>query len=86
MLGAIEMLNHGTTSVQDDAFLMPGPEPDAIDAVLAAYADSGIRATVALDQPELPDADKLPFLGEIAAATSWRDAVHAPAPMAPLTC
>lgn len=82
MLGAIEMLNHGTTSVQDDAFLMPGPEPDAIDAVLAAYADSGIRATVALDQPELPDADKLPFLGEIAAATSWRDAVHAPAPMA----
>ncbi len=53
MLGAIEMLRGGTTAVQDDAFLMPGPDPDIVDAVMQAYADSGIRATVALDQPEL---------------------------------
>jgi 5-methylthioadenosine/S-adenosylhomocysteine deaminase len=62
MLGALEMLRTGTTSVQDDAFLMPTPDPDIIDAVMQAYADSGIRASVALDQPELPDAEKLPFL------------------------
>lgn len=67
MLGALEMLRTGTTSVQDDAFLMPTPTPEVIDAVMQAYADSGIRATVALDQPELPDTEKLPFL----------DAVHA---------
>src|SRR5260370_6254771 len=48
MLAAIEMLKTGTTSVQDDAFLMPYPDPAIIDAVLSAYRDSGIRATVAL--------------------------------------
>ncbi|MEU4242430.1 amidohydrolase family protein [Actinoplanes sp. NPDC026619] len=61
MLGAIEMVRTGTTSVQDDAFLMPYPEPEIIDAVMQAYADSGLRATVALDQPEVPEGDKLPF-------------------------
>jgi 5-methylthioadenosine/S-adenosylhomocysteine deaminase len=62
MLGALEMLHGGTTAVQDDAFLMPAPDASVIDAVLAAYADSGMRATVALDQPELPEVAKLPFL------------------------
>ncbi len=62
MLAATEMLRNGTTSVQDDAFLMPSPEPDIIDAVMLAYRDCGIRATVALDQPELAETDKLPFL------------------------
>jgi 5-methylthioadenosine/S-adenosylhomocysteine deaminase len=61
MLGAIEMLSTGTTTVQDDAFLMPYPEPEIIDAVLQAYADSGLRASVALDQPEVPEGAKLPF-------------------------
>ena len=31
---------------------------------MQAYADSGIRATVALDQPNLAELDKLPFLAE----------------------
>lgn len=62
MLGALEMLRGGTTAVQDDAFLMPHPDPAVIDAVLSAYADCGIRASVALDQPEVPELDKLPFL------------------------
>ena len=64
MLAALEMLRSGTTSVQDDAFLMPCPTPEIIDAVMQAYADCGIRATVALDQPELPEIDKLPYIAE----------------------
>ncbi|CAO5155891.1 hypothetical protein FAIPA1_190079 [Frankia sp. AiPs1] len=44
MLGALEMLRTGTTSVQDDAFLLPAPDPEIIDAVLSAYAHCGIRA------------------------------------------
>ena len=80
MLAAIEMLRTGTTAVQDDAFLMPYPEPDIIDAVLQAYADCGIRAAVALDQPELAEADKLPFLAA-EAGPALRSALRAPAPM-----
>ena len=65
MLAAIEMLRTGTTAVQDDAFFVPHPTPDIVDAVMGAYADAGIRATVALDQPELPELHKLPFLAEL---------------------
>ena len=65
MLGALEMLKGGVTAVQDDAFFVPEPAPEIIDAVMQAYADSGIRATVALDQPEVAELDKLPFLAEL---------------------
>jgi len=79
MLAALEMLRTGTTAVQDDAFFLPAPDPEIIDAVLAAYADCGIRAAVALDQPELPEAAKLPFLADLAPAGIRAD-VLAPGP------
>ncbi|WP_299476855.1 amidohydrolase family protein [uncultured Roseibium sp.] len=66
MLGCLEMLSTGTTTVGDDCFFVPRPTPEIIDAVCQAYADSGIRATVALDEPELSELEKLPFLGDIA--------------------
>jgi len=65
MLGALEMLKNGVTAVQDDAFFVPAPRPEIIDAVMQAYADSGIRATVALDQPNVPELEKLPFLADM---------------------
>jgi cytosine/adenosine deaminase-related metal-dependent hydrolase len=65
LLGAAEMLKVGVTTVLDDAFFVPYPDPDVIDAVMQAYADSGMRASVALDQPEVPEADKLPFLEDL---------------------
>ncbi|KQP57211.1 amidohydrolase family protein [Agreia sp. Leaf283] len=80
MLAALEMLRTGTTTVQDDAFLMPYPTPEIIDAVMQAYADSGIRASVALDQPEIPEAEKLPFLRETAGG-DLAAALDAPAPL-----
>ena len=80
MLGALEMLRAGTTSVQDDAFLLPAPEPEIIDAVMQAYADCGIRASVALDQPELAEVDKLPYLAQLA-PENLRNALTAPAPV-----
>jgi hypothetical protein len=46
MLGAMEMLKLGITSVHDDAFSNPTPFPETIDAVMHAYRDAGIRATV----------------------------------------
>src|SRR5215216_6257312 len=62
MLGCLEMLRSGVTAVQDDAFFVPEPTEDIIDAVMQAYADSGIRARVALDQSNLPEIGKFPFL------------------------
>ena len=35
---------------------MPFPDPEIIDAVASAIRDSGIRAYLALDQPELTEA------------------------------
>jgi 5-methylthioadenosine/S-adenosylhomocysteine deaminase len=81
VLGALDMLRTGTTTVQDDAFLMPTPEPEVIDAVCQAYLDCGIRAVVALDQPDLPEVDKLPPLPDLPSAC--RVALDAPAPMPP---
>ncbi len=80
MLGAIEMLKHGITSVQDDAFFVPFPSPGNIDAVLSAYADSGIRATVALDQPNVVEYEKFPFLREILPADGIRAFDASPIP------
>lgn len=64
-LGAIEMLKLGITTVLDDAFYVPTVTPDGIDAVMEAYRDSGMRATMALDQPNIVEYDKQPFLAEL---------------------
>lgn len=80
MLGALEMLKNGVTAVQDDAFFVPAPAPEIIDAVMQAYADSGIRATVALDQPNVPELEKLPFLADMLPPKLKAD-LAAPAPM-----
>ncbi len=80
MLGTIEMLQRGITTVQDDAFLMPTPEPEIIDAIASAYRDSGIRAWLALDQPERTEAEKLPFVSDVVGDRLVREAFAAPAP------
>ena len=67
LLGAIEMLKRGITSVQDDAFFVPYPDAASIDALMNAYGDSGIRATAALDQPNVLEYDKYPYLADIIA-------------------
>lgn len=65
MLGALEMIRTGTTSVLDDAFFVPAPSPEEIDAVMQAYRDCGLRATVALDQPNVPEVEKFPYLADL---------------------
>jgi cytosine/adenosine deaminase-related metal-dependent hydrolase len=65
LLACMEMLRSGVTAVQDDAFFVPHPEPAIIDAVAQAYEDSGIRARLALDQSNLPELAKLPYIGAL---------------------
>jgi len=65
MLGALEMLRRGITCVHDDAYHVPRVSREGIDAIMQAYADAGIRATVAIDQPNVVEYDKYPFLAEL---------------------
>lgn len=64
-LGAIEMLKLGITTVLDDAFFVPTVSPASIDAVMEAYRDCGMRATLALDQPNVVEYEKLPYLADL---------------------
>jgi cytosine/adenosine deaminase-related metal-dependent hydrolase len=64
-IGALEMLRRGVTAVHDDAYHVPIATPEGIDAIFAAYRDAGLRATVTIDQPELVEHEKLPWIGEM---------------------
>jgi 5-methylthioadenosine/S-adenosylhomocysteine deaminase len=65
MLGAIEMLKSGVTAVHDDAFHNPYPTEDSISALMRAYADCGLRATVSINHQNLVEYTKYPFLEEL---------------------
>jgi 5-methylthioadenosine/S-adenosylhomocysteine deaminase len=68
MLGAVEMLRRGITCVHDDAYHVPVATRAGIDAIMNAYAQVGIRATVAIDQPNVVEYDKYPFMAELLSA------------------
>ncbi len=65
MIGALEMLRRGITTVHDDAYHVPVVTRENIDAIMQAYSDSGIRAAVAIDQPNIVEYDKYPYLREL---------------------
>lgn len=62
---AAEMLRLGITCVQDDPFFVPEPIPESVDSLMRAYRDSGIRATVTINQPNRIEYEKYPFLKEL---------------------
>ena len=65
LLGAIEMLKLGITAVHDDPYHNPAPTREGIDAIMRAYADSGIRATVSINHPNRVEHEKYPFLKDL---------------------
>jgi 5-methylthioadenosine/S-adenosylhomocysteine deaminase len=65
LLGAIEMLKTGVTAVFDDPIYSPEPSAEAIDAVMGAYRDCGIRATVGIYQPNTPEHSWFPYIREL---------------------
>lgn len=77
-IGALEMLRRGVTAVHDDAYHVPVATSEGIDAIMAAYRDTGLRATVSIDQPELVEYEKLPFLAELLPADLRRAMDAAP--------
>jgi cytosine/adenosine deaminase-related metal-dependent hydrolase len=65
MLGIAEMLRQGVTSVHDAVAFLPTVTPAELNSVMKAYVDGGMRAAVALDQPNVVEYEKYPFLEEI---------------------
>ena len=78
MIGALEMLRRGITAVHDDAYHVPVASTESVDAIMQAYADAGIRATVAIDQPNIVEYEKLPYLAELLPAEELRAMDSAP--------
>jgi cytosine/adenosine deaminase-related metal-dependent hydrolase len=78
MLGAIEMLKAGVTAVHDDAFHNPYPTQESCSALMRAYADSGLRATVSINHQNLVEYVKYPFLEELLPAEIRAEMDRAP--------
>ncbi|MDX9864242.1 MAG: amidohydrolase family protein [Anaerolineaceae bacterium] len=78
LLGNIEMLKLGITAVHDDAFYVPVPTPEAIDGLMQGYTDSGIRAVATIDQPNVVEYEKYPFLYDLLPDDIRRQMANAP--------
>jgi len=65
LLGAVEMLKNGVTAVHDDPFYVPVVNAELIDSTMQAFADSGIRATVSINMPNVIEYRKYPFLFDL---------------------
>lgn len=64
LLGAVECLRSGITTVQDLCTVYPYDESH-VDAVLRAYEDVGIRCVFALQVTDVPGVKSIPFWEEI---------------------
>jgi guanine deaminase len=64
MIGAIEALRTGATTIVDDLNIFPVLRPDHVEAVLQAYQDVGIRAVVCPGLFDLPFFKTTPFVNQ----------------------
>ena len=65
LIGAIEALRTGTTTVLDDIALGASIDRANLDAVFQAYDDIGIRALVGFAMMDRPIVDNFPFVDEV---------------------
>jgi guanine deaminase len=64
MIGAVEALRSGTTTIVDDLNVFPAVDPSHVEAALQAYEDAGIRAYVGLSLMDRPFWATVPFVEE----------------------
>jgi 5-methylthioadenosine/S-adenosylhomocysteine deaminase len=65
LIGAIECLRTGCTTVVDDMALGAAIDPAKIDAAMQAYDDIGIRALMGFAMMDKPIVDNFPFVLEL---------------------
>ena len=61
LLGALECIKHGITTVQDMCTVVPLDE-ETLDVILAAYEEAGIRVVFSIGLRDLGELDIAPFL------------------------
>src|SRR5437588_6574685 len=64
MIGAIEAVHSGTTTLCDDTNVSPRIIPEHVDAVFEAYEDIGLRAYVGITLFDRPFFRAVPFVDE----------------------
>ena len=62
LLGALEMVKSGATTIQDDLIELPYTTPEIFDAVAQAYTDIGLRVSLSLHAINLPLHQTIPYL------------------------
>ena len=65
ILGGMELLRGGCTSVMDDVHLGNQLDNESIDAVFRAYQDLGIRADIGVAYSDLPGHLTIPYLDSV---------------------
>lgn len=65
LVGAIEALHSGTTTVVDDLILGASIDRENLEAVFQAYEDAGIRTLVGFAMMNRPVVDNFPFVEEV---------------------
>src|ERR1043165_2768322 len=80
LLGAVDCLRHGATTVQDMATLVPLRD-DVVDTVVDAYCEAGVRVVLGVSIRDLSQLDTIPWLAALLPA-DLRDIVGAKADVA----
>ena len=65
LIGGMELVRGGTTTVMDDVHLGLQLDEASIDAVFRAYQDLGLRADVGVAYSDRPGHETIPYLDEI---------------------
>jgi cytosine/adenosine deaminase-related metal-dependent hydrolase len=73
LLGALEMVKSGATTIQDDLIELPYITPDIFAAVAQAYLDIGLRVSLTHHGINLPLYKTIPYLEDFLSADLKRD-------------
>ena len=80
MIGAIEALRTGCTTLVDDLSLGASIDREVVNAVLQAYEDSGVRALLGFAMMDKPMVDNFPFVDSLLPPALLQSLRQAPRP------
>ena len=73
LIGAMEMVKYGGTTIQDDLLELPYVTPEIFDAVAQAYVDVGMRVSLSLHAINQPLHHTVPYLSDFLPADVKQD-------------